>query len=97
VGNKKSKGARVISGVHKANTTSPKTIDKGMGVQEYHMWEVYGVEQLATQGNSWVCRKLILGVREKKKTYRPNFNTQKGGNVKKGGARSEVGCVTELT
>jgi len=53
VGNKKSKGARVIGGVHKINTTtSPKTIDKGMGMQEYHMWEVYEVEQLATQGNS---------------------------------------------
>jgi len=38
VGNKKSKGARVIGGVHKINTTtSPKTIDKGMGMQEYHM------------------------------------------------------------
>ena len=31
-GKQKSKGARVIGGVHKANTTTnPKTKDKGMG------------------------------------------------------------------
>jgi len=28
-------------GVHKINTiTDPKTIDKDMAVQEYHMWDV---------------------------------------------------------
>ena len=37
-GKQKSKGARVIGGVHKANTTtSPKTIDKGMGCGVSHV------------------------------------------------------------
>jgi len=55
-GKQKSKGARVIGGVHKANTTtSPKTIDKGMGVQEYHMWEVHEVTGGVCAINKGVC------------------------------------------
>ena len=51
-----SKGAWVIGGVHKANTTtSPKTIDKGMGVQEYHMWEVHEVTSVVRAVNKGVC------------------------------------------
>ena len=37
-------------GVHKVNITGPKIIDKDMGVQKYHMWEVYEVNELCVQG-----------------------------------------------
>ena len=34
-------------GVHKINTiTGLKTIDNDMGVQKYHMWEMYEVNEV---------------------------------------------------
>jgi len=32
--------------VYKIDTTGPKTIDKDTGVQDYHIWEVYEVNEV---------------------------------------------------
>jgi len=42
-------------GVHKVNTTSPKTLDKDIRVHEYHMWEVYEVTGGVRAVNKGVC------------------------------------------
>ena len=54
-------------GVHKVNAiTGPKTIDKDMEVQDYHMWEVHEV-------NRWGACSIGRGVRRKRKDRTLSF------------------------
>jgi len=77
----------VITRVHKVNTTrGPKIIDKDMEVSDYHMWEVYEVNEVC------VLKDGVQRVRYKTSPKATIKKTCKGSGVSKhGGAGSSRG------